>query len=299
MEAYFHTESGGTDDRPGDGVAEARWPRRSKCCRTPGTAPAARVLPGRLPAQHGLDPARGHPRPGRVRPLHAVLGHPRRHQHLHARSTTCGRRPSAWCSGSSSWSMLSVVNYRWFARWQIYIYGVTLAAARPHSRHRAGSETVGANRWIELPFFRLQTSELAKFLLILSLGASWPRGSSCGTASASSSSASLYVLVPGVLVFLQPDLGTALVFGAILVVDAGGVGHPAAPSGHSGRRGRRSRRSWCCGCCPAFGVHVLKDYQMQRLTVFLDPESDPTGAATSSPRARSPSAAACSPARAT
>ena len=46
----------------------------------------------------------------------------------------------------------------------------------------------------------------------------WPRGSSCGDRFRFVILCVLYVLIPGVLIFLQPDLGTALVFLAILVV---------------------------------------------------------------------------------
>ncbi len=77
---------------------------------------------------------------------------------------------------------------------------------------------MGANRWIQLPFFRLQTSELAKFMLILSLGAVLAEGVELRHRLRFVILCVVYVLVPGVLVFLQPDLGTALVFIAILVV---------------------------------------------------------------------------------
>lgn len=173
--------------------------------------------------------------------------------------------------------MLSIANYQWFARRQVYVYGVTLLLLILTLVVGAGSETVGANRWIQLPFFRLQTSELAKFLLVLSLGAVLAEGVELRHRLRFVILCVVYVLVPVGLVFLQPDLGTALVFFAILVVMlvVWGIRLP-----HLGM---------LVGAAVLvavvvlrllpnmFGVQVLKGYQLDRLALFLDPESDPTG----------------------
>ena len=78
--------------------------------------------------------------------------------------------------------------------------------------------------------------------------------------------------------FLQPDLGTALVFGAILItmLVVWGIRLPHLGILAGGRRLRRG--AGAADPASAFGVQLLKDYQLQRLTLFLDPESDPTGA---------------------
>jgi len=85
-------------------------------------------------------------------------------------------------------------------------------------------EINGARRWIPLGFFNLQPAELAKVVVIVALASllapqasrdeltqgprtlSWPK----------IGQALLVVLIPGVLIFLEPDLGTSLVFGFIL-----------------------------------------------------------------------------------
>jgi rod shape determining protein RodA len=81
----------------------------------------------------------------------------------------------------------------------------------------------------------------------------------------------VFVLVPTALVFLQPDLGTALVFGAILVTMLVVWGirlpHLGILAGAGAFAGVLVLR-----ILPAAGVKILKDYQWQRLTVFLNPE---------------------------
>jgi rod shape determining protein RodA len=174
--------------------------------------------------------------------------------------------------------MLSVANYRWLARWRTYIYLVTLAllVVTLIPRIGSGSEEVGANRWIQLPFFQLQTSELAKVLLILSLSGVLAEGVALRHRLRFVILCVVYMIVPTALVFLQPDLGSALVFLAILVtvlviwgIRLPHLGILAGAAVLSAVMALRVLPS-------AFGVHVLKEYQLKRLTLFLDPEKDPT-----------------------
>ena len=176
--------------------------------------------------------------------------------------------------------MISVSNYGWIARWRTYIYLGTLVllVITLIPGIGAGSATVGANRWIQLPFFRLQSSELAKLLLVVSLAGVLAEGVALRHRLRFVVMCVVYVLVPTALVFLQPDLGTALVFGAILVtmlvvwgVRLPHLGILAGVSVFAAVMALRILPS-------AFGIHVLKDYQLQRLTIFLDPERDPTRA---------------------
>ncbi len=175
--------------------------------------------------------------------------------------------------------MISVINYKRVSRWRTYIYAFTLLllvlTLVPHIG--AGNSTVGANRWIDLRVTRLQTSELAKLLLIISLAAVLAEGTALRHRLRFVIICVVYLLVPTALVFLQPDLGTALVFGAILicmlVVWGIRLPHLGALAGVSLFAAVLALR-----ILPALGIQVLKDYQLQRLTIFLDPERDPTGA---------------------
>ena len=173
--------------------------------------------------------------------------------------------------------MTSISNYRRLARWRTYIYLATLALLVITLFGGTGSEQVGANRWIQLPFFRLQTSELAKLLLILSLAGVLAEGVALRHRLRFVILCAIYMLVPTVLVFLQPDLGTALVFGAVtatmLVVWGIRLPHLGVLAGATVLAVVMVLRV----LPSAFGVHLLKDYQLQRLTLFLDPQKDPTG----------------------
>jgi rod shape determining protein RodA len=173
--------------------------------------------------------------------------------------------------------MLSITNYQWFARWQMYIFGATLLLLVLTLVVGSGNETVGANRWIELPYFRLQTSELAKLLLILALGAVLAEGVELRHRLRFVILCVVYVAIPGVLVFLQPDLGTALVFAAILVVMLVIWGIRLPHLGILAGAGTVAGILVLRVLPSAFGVRLLKDYQFERLTLFLDSESDPSG----------------------
>jgi len=140
-----------------------------------------------------------------------------------------------------------------------------------------GSIGMGAQRWIDLGFMRLQPSELTKITLIMALAAyyDWLDISKVSRPLWVLAPVTL-ILVPAGLTLMQPDLGTAILLvagGAItmflagvhwlyfLVVGAGGVGAVAAVFVSRGT-------PW----------QLLKDYQYRRIDTFLDPASDPLGA---------------------
>jgi rod shape determining protein RodA len=173
--------------------------------------------------------------------------------------------------------MLSLVDYTRIARWQIYLYGATLLLLILTLAIGTGDQTVGANRWIALPFFRLQTSELAKFLLILALGAVLAEGVELRHRLRFVILCVVYVLIPCVLVFLEPDLGTAMAFIAILVVMLVVWGIRLPHLGALAGAGVVAAVVVLRILPGAFGIHLLKDYQISRLTLFLDPERDPSG----------------------
>jgi rod shape determining protein RodA len=173
--------------------------------------------------------------------------------------------------------MLSVANYRLLARWRTYIYVAALLLLVATLFIGSGSKTVGANRWIQLPFFRLQTSEVAKLLLILALAGVLAEGVALRHRLRFVIVCVLYMLVPTVLVFMQPDLGSALVFAAILVTMLVVWGIRLPHLGILAGAGVLGVVMVLRVLPSAFGIHLLKDYQLQRLTLFLDSQKDPTG----------------------
>jgi rod shape determining protein RodA len=135
----------------------------------------------------------------------------------------------------------------------------------------------GSRRAFDLPFFSFQPSELGKLLLVLALAGFLIDGARRGSDRQRTLRYLCLGLAPAALVFLQPDLGTALVFVVITlaVMYVGGVRwtHFAAIGAVL-----VALVTVVLVVAPAAGVPLLKGYQEERLTSFLDPGEDPRGA---------------------
>jgi rod shape determining protein RodA len=128
----------------------------------------------------------------------------------------------------------------------------------------------GSQRWLDLGFITLQPSELMKPAIVLVLAMfyhSVPPGL-MGSWRALIPAGGL-IGFPMALVLLQPDLGTALAigFGGAVVMFLAGL--PARWFVAGGAAG--------AVVAPLAYFFALHDYQRNRVTVFLDPESDPLG----------------------
>ncbi len=165
---------------------------------------------------------------------------------------------------------LSVFKYRWFARWQMYIYGASLFLLVLTLIVGSGGEEVGSNRWLNLGLFKMQTGELVKFMLVLSLGSVLTEGIELRGQFRFIMLCVLYVMIPWALIFLQPDLGTALCLGAILICMLIVWGIRMFHLGIMGASG-------VLAAVLAIRVGLLKEYQLNRLKLFLDPAQDPKG----------------------
>jgi rod shape determining protein RodA len=134
----------------------------------------------------------------------------------------------------------------------------------------------GSRRWLDLGFFRFQPSEFGKVLFVLALAGFLAERSRRLNDPRTTLSAVGLALVPIFLVFLQPDFGSALVYcaatGAVLLVAGTPWSQLAALAA-----GAVALAVLVLGLLPAAGLPVLKDYQQQRLTGFLNPASDPGG----------------------
>ena len=138
----------------------------------------------------------------------------------------------------------------------------------------AGSTTRGSKRAFELPFFNFQPSELGKLLLILALAAFVVGRIRRGNDRDTTARTMLLALVPAMIVIAQPDLGSGLVYVAIAV----------AILFFAGISWKQFAALFALGAmaivivliaAPAMGVEVLKPYQVDRLTAFLNPSDDP------------------------
>jgi rod shape determining protein RodA len=140
-----------------------------------------------------------------------------------------------------------------------------------------GAATRGSKRWVDVGFFKFQPSEFGKVLFVLALaGFLADRSRSINTPRATLGALG-YGLAPILLVFLQPDIGTALVYtsalGAVLLIAGVRWWHLGALAAATAVAALAIL--WLL---PAAGVNVLKPYQAARLTGFTHPANDPQGA---------------------
>ncbi|MBF0489208.1 MAG: rod shape-determining protein RodA [Candidatus Omnitrophica bacterium] len=172
--------------------------------------------------------------------------------------------------------VLSFIDYRKFFDFAYFIYGFSVLFLV--LVFFLGHHALGATRWFSILGFRFQPSELSKLAVILFLGRYLSQQHPKLAFDFGSSLMGLWddLLLPlggvgisALLIFKQPDLGTAiLVFGIfIIMVYASGVSH----------RIFLIFMGILLALMP-LGWHFLKPYQRDRLTVFLNPNHDPTGA---------------------
>jgi rod shape determining protein RodA len=136
--------------------------------------------------------------------------------------------------------------------------------------------TRGAKAWIELPFFTFQPSEFGKVLLVVSLaGFLVSRMRLMGRQT--TARIVLLGLIPTMLVMAENDLGSALVYGVGILAVLFVAGAPWRHFAALGALFAVAVAIVLAGA-PALGVDVVKPYQKERLTSFLEPSSDPADA---------------------
>ncbi len=138
----------------------------------------------------------------------------------------------------------------------------------------AGHSAKGATRAINFPLFSFQASELGKVLLIVALAALVVDRARELRDRRTTIRVIVAALIPAMLVIAQPDLGSGLVYMVIayMVLFIAGTSwkHLAALAALVCVSG-----AFVLVAAPAAGVHLLKPYQVQRLTAFLNPTSNP------------------------
>jgi len=160
--------------------------------------------------------------------------------------------------------LFSQINYRTYQRasWSFYLGSVIFLLIT----FIFGQVTRGTVRWIQIGNFNLQPSEIVKPFLILFFASFFSDEQENNLKKILKSL--LFLFLPVVLIFLQPDLGSSLVvvFIWLGMVLAKGI-----------------KAKWLLfggGFLAVFlplAWHFLKDYQRQRIYTFLNPERDPLG----------------------
>lgn len=134
----------------------------------------------------------------------------------------------------------------------------------------AGSKAGGAQRWIDLGFFRLQPSEPAKLMLVIALASYYSRKEVLDGYSLKQLIMPMVLTgIPFVLILLQPDLGTALMLGIIFVSMTVFVKLKFSTYVILGSTG--------VGAVVFAWEKLLRPYQRQRIQTFLNPEEDQMG----------------------
>jgi rod shape determining protein RodA len=140
-----------------------------------------------------------------------------------------------------------------------------------------GRAARGSTRWISVGFFTFQPSEFGKLLCVLALAGLLAERQRAVASAGTTLRVLGLGLVPIVLVFAQPDLGTALVYLAALAAMLFVAGSPWR---HLTLLGSAAAAVvvvvlWAG---PAVGVDFLKNYQKERLICFTHPSTCPADA---------------------
>ncbi len=171
--------------------------------------------------------------------------------------------------GTIGMLVLAAVPPRVFRRVGWWVYGFVLLANV--AVLAIGSSVQGGQRWINLGFFQFQPSEFGKLLLILGLAGMLVRYRGSVSDNRLTLMALGYMAVPALLVFLEPDFGTALVYGAITMGVLFVLGAPWRHFAWLGLAGAVGI-AMVFSILPGAGVQVLQPYQQDRLTAFLHPD---------------------------
>ena len=171
--------------------------------------------------------------------------------------------------GATALTILAFIDVDRFRRfeWPLYVGTIAVVAAV----FALGFSTRGSRRWIQLPFFQFQPSELGKLTLLLALAALIARNAGRIGTLRFVFICIAYACLPAGLVFIEPDFGTAIVYLAsllcVLFVAGVRLRHLALLGGIT-----TLLAVAVLWALPAVGVEVLKPYQVDRLTSFLHPE---------------------------
>ena len=164
--------------------------------------------------------------------------------------------------------LMTRFDYSRLREWKLGIYAFLIASIL--LVYALGFSARGSTRAIQFPFFNFQASELGKLLLVVALAGFMVDRIRRLTDRETTSRMVLLAVIPAMLVIGQPDLGSGLVYLAILAAVLFVAGTPWT---HFAALGGLTAVAIVVVlvAAPAVGVEVLKPYQKDRLTAFLNP----------------------------
>jgi rod shape determining protein RodA len=168
--------------------------------------------------------------------------------------------------------IVSRFDYSRLREWRWGIYGLLILTIL--MTLGLGTATRGSKRWISFPFFNFQPSELGKVLLTLALaGFLVDRTRRLGERE-TTARIMLLAVIPAMLVIAQPDLGSGFVYIAIALALLFVAGTKWTHFVALGTLGAVAVTAVLV-VAPMAGVHVIKQYQVDRLTAFAHPTDNP------------------------
>ncbi len=156
------------------------------------------------------------------------------------------------------------LDYRILRNYSFVLYGIMILSLVVVDFF--GATRLGATRWIDIGFFQFQPSEFAKPILVIILAQHFSRYYDHINEWKYWLGSLAYIAIPLVLVLMQPDLGTGMVFGIIWL-----------SMSVAARVRWQYLGSLLLGLVLMIPLIVprLKPYQRQRITTFLDPTANP------------------------
>jgi len=166
-------------------------------------------------------------------------------------------------------AVVASIDHTIYQRYAGKLYWLTLAMLT--AVILLGHSSKGAQRWIDIAGFRIQPSEFAKIFLIIALAVFLVKRQEKIRSLETFVLSFLYLAVPMLLIFKQPDLGTSLVLLAIWITMSFVVGTDT-----------KNILLFAGGTLLLALVvwhtpGLLKPYQKDRVITFVDPASDPRG----------------------
>ncbi len=162
--------------------------------------------------------------------------------------------------------IIATFDYRFFKVYAGFIYAATIATLVLVRLPGIGSSANGAQRWFQFAGFQLTPSEFAKIALTLMLAAMLSELRTSEPTVADVLRVCIVAAIPMMLVFIQPDIGTTIVLVAITV----GI---LVVAGTRPKHLLALALTSIVLVALAFQLHVIRDYQVARLTGFLDPQN--------------------------
>jgi rod shape determining protein RodA len=162
--------------------------------------------------------------------------------------------------------LMSLINYQVMLEQVHWMYIASVASLV--SVLVFGQKYLGARRWIKMPGFHFQPSEWVKLILILAMARYFAEMRNKDLSWSDFIKAGMVVGVPMLMVLAQPDMGTALTYLPIAIVGLflGGL-----------RLKQALIVLMLAGIMLPVALRVMKPYQRERLTSFMNPDADKQG----------------------